>query len=103
MPIHRRHFMGLSAATLFTLSAGVRAGLAEGGPALQFGPTQAFSFDWLRQQARELAGMPYVAPRAPLADVVQTIDFDAIQKIQFCKACALWREGPGEFPISFFH
>jgi periplasmic glucans biosynthesis protein len=103
MPTNRRCFLGLSAATLFTLSSGLRASLAQGRPGLRFGPPQAFTFEWLREQARERAHTPYVAARAPLADVVQTLDFDAIQKIQFRKACALWGEGPGDFPISFFH
>jgi glucans biosynthesis protein len=103
MPMHRRQFVGLSAATLFALSAGVRASLAQGAANLQFGPRQPFSFDWLRQQARERARSPYAAAHTPLADVVQSIDFDAIQKIQFRKQCALWRDGPGSFPVSFFH
>jgi periplasmic glucans biosynthesis protein len=103
MPVHRRQFVGLSAATLFGLSAGVRASLAQGADNLQFGPPQPFSFDWLRQQAGQRAKTAYEAPRAPLADVVQGIDFDAIQKIQFRKQCALWRDGPGSFPVSFFH
>ena len=56
---------------------------------LRFGPQQPFSYESLRDLARTRAAEPYAAPARP-APVVQSIDFDAIQKIKFRPVSALF-------------
>lgn len=100
LPINRRHF--LTAATPFALMAlsGPLARAAQ-TPA-RFGPAEPFSFDALRQRAKELAAKPHVpAPATPAS--VANIDFDAVQKIKFRSERALWGDGPGAYPVRLFH
>jgi periplasmic glucans biosynthesis protein len=72
-------------------------------PAQRFGEPQPFSFDLLRQRAKESAGRAYVATPPPAAGLVQKIDFDAVQKIKFRSDRALWSDGSRPFPVSLFH
>ena len=72
-------------------------------PALRFGPAQPFSFDRLRQRARALAATAYVAPRSPAPDITAKIDYAAHGQIRFRPEMALAAEGPGNFPVTFFH
>lgn len=80
------------------LAAGHGAMAADSG--LRFGPPQPFSYEALRDLARARAGKPYVPPPRP-APVVQSIDFDAIQKIKFRPDCALFKNDP--LPVRLFH
>ena len=97
IPIDRRHFLEL-AAGLVALAAGRGACAAESG--LRFGAAQPFTYDALRDVARKRAAEPYVPPPKP-APVVQSIDFDAIQKIKFRPDSALFKDAP--LPVRFFH
>ncbi len=100
LPISRRQF--LAAAPPFAVLA-LSSPLARASQVTpRYGPAQPFSFDGLRQHAKELAGKPYVAP-VPAADGVGKIDFDAVQKIKFRPDRGLWRNGPGAFPVRLFH
>ena len=72
-------------------------------PEARFGPAQPFSFERLVARAKSLAGSGYSPPSPPAADVVQSIDFDASQKIRFRAECSLWKEGAEPFPVRFFH
>ena len=98
IPIDRRHFLELGGAGLVALAAGRTAFAAESG--LRFGPPQPFGYEALRDQARTLAAQPYAPPAKP-APVVQSIDFDAIQKIKFRPDCALFKDDP--LPVRLFH
>jgi glucans biosynthesis protein len=70
---------------------------------LEWGPMQAFSFDWLRDQAGQLAAQPYQAPTIRYADMLEKIDFDAYQQIRYQPEVALWAQGDGPYPVQFFH
>ena len=70
---------------------------------LELGPAQSFSFDWLCEQAKQLAAQPYQAPIIRHADIVEKIDYDAHLEIQFRPEAALWRQGDGPYPVRFFH
>jgi len=96
--MHRRQFIGLGAAVV-ALAGGGRAVAAPEG--LRFGAPQPFSYGRLRDLARQRANGPYAPPRRPAPEIVQGIDFDAIQKIKFRADCALWMDGP--LPVRFFH
>ncbi|WP_225028752.1 glucan biosynthesis protein [Xinfangfangia pollutisoli] len=72
-------------------------------PALQiaYGPSQAFSFDGLKQRARDLAAKPYVPAVQQDAAALDAIDYDAQWKIRFRDDHSLLA-GP-EAPVQFFH
>ena len=53
--------------------------------------------------AKGRAAKPYVAPKRPVPDIINKIDFDVVQKIKFRAERALWGDGPGPFPIRLFH
>ena len=108
--IDRRSFLAGSVPWLAAMSSALAAADggdvagAEGAPVqLDFGPPQPFDYDAIRQRAQDLAKKSYVAPAAPAAKIVQTIDFDAIQKIKFRSQYALWADGPDRLPVRFFH
>ncbi|MDR2982048.1 MAG: glucan biosynthesis protein D [Puniceicoccales bacterium] len=70
---------------------------------LNKGPASPFSFDLLKKEASTLAKQPYSAPRTLSSEVLEQIDYDAHGKIRFKTDHALWAQGPGEFPVTFFH
>ncbi len=93
LPINRRQF--LAAGAPFALMA--MSGLARAEQVRpRLGLPQAFSFDGLRQRAKELADRPYVPPVPPAPATVAKIDFDAVQKIKFRPDRALWPNGPAD-------
>ena len=101
--IDRRQVLGAApAAALSLVSLASRRGFAA-APAQRFGEPQPFSFELLRQRAKESAGRAYVVTRPPAADLVQKIDFDAVQKIKFRADRALWADGSRPYPVSLFH
>ena len=77
-----------------------------GGAALQFGPEQPFSFDWLKGRAKTMAGQPYQGPPRPAPEVLDQITYEEWGKIKFDMNSALYAQGTAagaRFPISFFH
>ena len=70
---------------------------------MQLGEPAAFSFDILKETARRIAGAPYVAPTLPSPDIVSRIVYETWGKIAFNIDDALFADGPGRFPVTFFH
>ncbi|MDM0011903.1 glucan biosynthesis protein D [Variovorax sp. J22P168] len=100
--IDRRSLLGATGASLALAALGLPAdALAAQG--LQLGRPAPFSFDRLVALSRTLAASPYLADRSLPADVLQRIDYDAHGRIRFDTDHALFRNGPGPFPVSFFH
>src|SRR5829696_8392467 len=98
----RRQLLQCAAATAGLAACGFpREVLAQSG--LRLGPSTPFTFDGLKQRAREMAGSAYLPPPRPSPEVLQRIDYDAHGKIKFKTDLALWAEGPSEFPVTFFH
>ncbi len=100
--IDRRSFVsaaGFSAA-LAALGLPDRALAATG---LRLGIPRPFSFDRLVDEARTLAAAPFRADATLPADVLERIDYEAHGKIRFDTASALFADGPGPFPVTFFH
>jgi glucans biosynthesis protein len=98
----RRSFLRAAAGTAGLAASGFtsQALAAEG---LKLGNPSSFSFDLLKARAKSLAAVPYVAPVPPRPDVLTRIDYDAHGKIRFKTENALWADGPGAFPVTFFH
>ncbi len=78
-------------------------GWADAPAALRLGSPRPFSWEGLTDKARALAGEPYRAPPALPADIIDRLDYEALGKIRFDPQCALFRDGPGDFPVTFFH
>lgn len=97
--VDRRSFLA-GAVGAFVLSGAASAQSPQG---LRLGRGAPFSFDALRRRAQTLARAPYAAPPQPSADLLHEIDYDAHGKIKFKTEFALWANGPGEFPLTFFH
>jgi glucans biosynthesis protein len=72
-------------------------------PERQLGRPELFDFNALRDRAKSLAAKSYVAPKAPVPDIVDKIDFDVVQKIKFRADKALWDDSHGPFPVRLFH
>ncbi len=54
-------------------------------------------------RAKELASRPYVEAQGPPGDILNKIDYDAHGKISYKPEYALFANGPGLYPITFFH
>lgn len=80
---------------------GGSAAAAESG--LKLGPAQAFTFDALKETARQMAKGAYVGPAHPAPEILAKIDYEAWGKITFDTDHALFANGPGRFPVTFFH
>jgi len=90
-----------SAAALGFLPAGANRGFA--ASAMKLGPPAPFSFDSLEAIAERMAKGPYIGPARPAAEIVAKINYEAWGKIKFNMDRALFANGPGKFPASFFH
>jgi glucans biosynthesis protein len=94
-----------------TLLAGALGAFAASGmplparalDALRFGPPAPFSFEGLKRRAQAMARAPFEPPPRPAPEVLQEIDYDAHGRIRFRTDLALWANGPGDFPVTFFH
>ncbi len=98
----RREILQAALAASFLSLTGL-PGRASAASALRFGPPQPFSFDKLRQRARALAAGAYAPPPRPAPDITAKIDYAAHGQIKFRPDAALAAEGPGNFPVTFFH
>ncbi len=70
---------------------------------LELGPSHAFSFDGLREQAQQLATQPYQPPVIRHAEALGQIDYDVHRQIRYRPEAALWARGEGPYPVQFFH
>ncbi|HEX4984771.1 MAG TPA: glucan biosynthesis protein D [Burkholderiales bacterium] len=91
---------GLAAGTLWL--AGLPAA-ARAGATLQFGPARPFSADALKARARAMAAAPHAPPPRPAPEVTAKIDYAEHGRIRYRPEYALGAQGPGPFPVTFFH
>ena len=98
----RRHFLTASGAAAALAALGLPP-QALAAQSMKMGPAQAFSFDQLIARARDMARTPYQAPPAVPAAVLDQIDYEAHGKIHFKSDYAVFADGPGPFPLTFFH
>ena len=99
----RAVIVGCGRALLTALAAGGFAWPAQSASGLAFGPGAAFSYDGLKARARALAKATYVPPPRPAPEIVQQIDYAAHGTLRYKPEYALFAEGPGQFPVTFFH
>jgi glucans biosynthesis protein len=101
--IDRRSVLRAAAVGTASLAAagfGPRALAATG---LTLAAPQAFSFDAMKARVREMARQPYLAPAPAQPDVLWRIDYDQHGKLRYKTDLALFADGPGQFPVTFFH
>jgi glucans biosynthesis protein len=100
--IDRRSLLAAGGASTVLAALGLPVdALAAGG--LVLGQPRPFSFDRLVELAKSLGAQPFVPDNSLPAGVLQRIDYDAHGKIKFNTDNALFRSGPGQFPVTFFH
>ena len=93
-----------SAIALGALGEGAIAAAAAAADGLRYDEPQAFSPDLFKARARELARAPYQPAPRPSAEILQKINYEEWGKITFRTAdYSLFADGPGRFPITFFH
>ncbi|MCX5513297.1 glucan biosynthesis protein D [Kaistia algarum] len=91
---------------LSALAASTLPSLGHAAPAdegLALGPAQPFSFDRLKAIAEEAARQPWKDERSPYGAILDKIDYDNFQAIQFNKDYSLWSDGKGGAPVQLFH
>ncbi|HEY4072612.1 MAG TPA: glucan biosynthesis protein D [Herbaspirillum sp.] len=101
MTINRRTFLHSAAATATLAALGI-APEALAANRVKLGAASDFSFDALIAHAREQAKTPYKPQPAPPRDILEKIDYQALGKIKFNTDYALFADGPGQFPVTFF-
>jgi glucans biosynthesis protein len=105
-PIRRRRF--LAGAAAFSVFAG-RSGLAQTQPAQpptateQRSPPQPFSFEMVRDLARQAASRDYEDADDDLPDYLADIGYDQYRDIRYRPDRALWRDENLPFEVQFFH
>src|SRR6516225_3549563 len=100
--VDRRTLLKGVAASAAAMSA-VGETLAAQSDGLQFEPPVPFSHELFKSQARERAHQPYVPPPRPTPEVLARINYEEWGKIRYRLDYALFADGPGRFPVTFFH
>jgi glucans biosynthesis protein len=102
--ITRRTFIaGALLTPLVRFLSGVSHADALVTPVFELGLAQPFTFDWLREQAKQLAAQPYQAPVIRHAEVLDKITYDVHRHIHYRPEASLWARGDGPYPVQFFH
>jgi glucans biosynthesis protein len=99
--IDRRSLLTCAASSLALSVLGLpsRAWAAVG---LKLGKPQPFSFDALIKEMRQRATTPYVRDDSLPQGVLDRIGYDEHGKLKFDTRHALFLDGPGEYPVTFF-
>ncbi len=98
--IDRRRFLVSTAAALATFGL---KGSAFASERMKLATGERFSFDGLIERARKLSSRPYVPTPAPADDILNKIDYEALQQISFKTDYALYADGSSPYPVTFFH
>ena len=99
--LDRRTFLVSTGATALLAVLGLRSS-ASAAAVLTLQGDQPFSFVALAGRAQEMARRPYVTPIGPPKEILDKIDYDARGKIHCNPDCALFANGPGAYPVTFF-
>jgi glucans biosynthesis protein len=100
MPNRRSVLSAAGASLVASVLGWPRLGQAAG---LRLAAPRPFSFDELAREMERRAGAAYAPEKSLSAEVLNRIDYDAHGKIKFNPAYALFKDGPGEYPVTFFH
>ncbi|MBB5392276.1 MULTISPECIES: glucan biosynthesis protein [unclassified Herbaspirillum] len=98
----RRRFLTSATAAAALAALGIAPETIAAGR-IKTGPAERFSFDALIARARDMAKTPYNPHNKVPRDILDRIDYEAHGKIRFNTDYALFANGPGQFPLTFFH
>ncbi|RYZ12934.1 MAG: glucan biosynthesis protein D, partial [Comamonadaceae bacterium] len=70
---------------------------------VRLGQPMPFSFDALVEQARQMAAQPPLEPAALPRDILERIGYEEHGRIKYKSDHAVFKDGPGAFPLTFFH
>jgi periplasmic glucans biosynthesis protein len=101
--IDRRSVLTAVASSVALSALGLPLGARAATAGLKLGKPQPFSFDALIQEMQSRATQPYAQQGSLPQSVLERIDYAEHGKIKFNSDFALFRDGPGEFPVTFFH
>lgn len=99
---NRRRFLTSATAAAALAALGIPPQAMAAGR-IRMGAPAAFSFDALVARARDMAKTPYNPRNKVPRDILGQIDYEAHGKIKFNTAYAPFANGPGQFPLTFFH
>ena len=102
-PLLTRRTVLLGAAACASVPDVLLSPPVQAAPAVRLGAATEFSFEGLTAEAQALARRPYVPPAPPPREQLERIDYEALGKIRFDPSCALFHDGPGSYPVTFFH
>ena len=101
--IDRRTLLKGAAAASAAAMSPIAEALGAQSDELQFGSPVPFTYELFKSQARDRAHGPYIPPSRPAPDVLQKINYEEWGKIRYRDDFALFADGPGQFPVTFFH
>ncbi len=97
---------GFPRRTILKLTGGLCALLAvatrRSSAAPPLGEARPYAFEQLRAQARARAREAFQPLPRPAPETVAEIDYERHGAIRFRPELALWAEGPGRYPVTFF-
>src|SRR3569833_3248885 len=101
--IDRRCVLLATVSTLSLPALGLPLWASPATAGLKLGQPQPFSFDELTKQMQARASQPYTRPDSLPQSVLDRIDYAEHGRIKFNTDFALFRNGPGDYPVTCFH
>jgi periplasmic glucans biosynthesis protein len=100
--IDRRSVLAAAASSLALSALGLPLRALAAVSGLKLGKSQPFSFDALVQEMQQQAATAYVPEKSLPQGVLDRIGYDEHGKLKFNPDYALFRDGPGQYPVTFF-
>ncbi len=100
--IARRSLLAGAASSLALSALGFPLSASAAVLRLKLGKPQAFSFDGLTTEMQLRAATAYVRDKTLPSGVLDRIGYDEHGKIKFNPENALFLDGPGQYPVTFF-
>ncbi|MBP0599989.1 glucan biosynthesis protein D [Herbaspirillum sp. LeCh32-8] len=98
----RRRFLASATAAAALAALGIPPE-ALAAARMKMGSAERFSFEALIARARDMAKTPYRPYDKASREILDQIDYEAHGKIKFNTDYAPFADGPGQFPLTFFH
>src|SRR6204780_3095693 len=100
--IDRRSLLGAAASSLFLSALGLPLRALAAVSGLKLGKPQPFSFEGLVKEMQQRATTAYVPDKSMPQGVLDRIGYDEHGKLKFSPEHALFLDGSGQYPVTFF-
>ena len=100
--IDRRSVLTAAVSSLALSALGLPLRILAAASELKLGKPQPFSFDGLVQEMQQRATTAYVRDKTLPQGVLDRIGYDEHGKLKFSPDHALFRDGPAQYPVTFF-